>query len=166
MYTDHSLSGRRDKRRPIMMVVRLARLGSEGAEKQERTYTDNISARGIRVVSKRTWHPGQQAEITPVHEESPMRGRVVYCQKLDETRFGVGLSSARPFRPLAGWQTSFLGLFSNGSTVSTKITHRQCGSLLLSAFRKALVKDSRVKGLCNSTELSAVSFSACNACSL
>lgn len=75
-----------------MVVVRLLQLGPDGAEKQERTYTDNISARGVRVVSNRLWHPGQQAEVTPVNDESPMRGAVVYCQKLDEMHFGVGLS--------------------------------------------------------------------------
>ena len=34
-------------------------------------------------MSTRPWHAGEQAEITPVNEESPMRGEIVHCQKLD-----------------------------------------------------------------------------------
>jgi hypothetical protein len=91
MYLDNLLSGRRERRLPVIVVVRLARLDREHAAKYERTYTDNLSPHGVRVLSTHLWRVGEQAEITPVNEESPMRGEVVYCQKRDETRFFVGL---------------------------------------------------------------------------
>lgn len=84
-----NLIGRRERRLPVAVVVRLS--GREGAEEEEKTYTDNLSAHGVRVKSTRAWRPGQQAEITPLNEESPVRGEVVYCQRLDDTRFFVGL---------------------------------------------------------------------------
>ena len=84
-----NLIGRRERRLPIAVVVRLS--GREGAAEGEKTYTDNLSRRGVRVKSTRAWHPGEQAEITPLNEESPVRGEVVYCQKSDDTRFFVGL---------------------------------------------------------------------------
>ena len=84
-----NLSGRRERRLPIAVVVRLS--GREGAKEDEKTYTDNLSVHGVRVKSTRAWHPGEQAEITPLNEESPVRAEVVYCQKSDDTRFFVGL---------------------------------------------------------------------------
>ena len=90
MYLDKHLTGRMERRLPIVVVVCLDGLDGEG-EKQEKAYTDNLSPHGVRVVSKRPWRPGQQAEITPMSEKSPMCGEVVYCQKLDDARFCVDL---------------------------------------------------------------------------
>lgn len=84
-----NLSGRKERRLPILVVVRLAVLDGSAAG-HERTYTDNFSAHGLRVHSTRHWRPGEQAEIIPVNEESPIRGEVVYCQKVDNDRFFVG----------------------------------------------------------------------------
>ena len=91
MYLDTLLSGRSERRLPIAVVVRLKVLDDDGADKQERTYTENLSAHGVCVKSARVWHPGEQAEITPLNEEGPLRGEVVYCQKLDDARFFIGL---------------------------------------------------------------------------
>jgi hypothetical protein len=90
MYFDKSLSGRNERRLPIMVDVRLAPLERVSAEGHERTFTDNLSAQGLRVHSTRPWHPDEQAEITPVKGETPMHGEVVYCQKVDNDRFFVG----------------------------------------------------------------------------
>jgi len=88
-----NLSGRTERRLPIAVAVRLEGLETEGAEepKDETTYTDNLSAHGVRVHSTRLWHPRERAEITPLNQEFPVRGEVVYCQKSDDTRFFVGL---------------------------------------------------------------------------
>jgi len=77
-----NLTGRKEGRLPIAVVVRLS--GREGAKEDEKTYTDNLSAHGVRVKSSRAWHPGEQAEIAQLNEESPLSGEVVYCQKLDD----------------------------------------------------------------------------------
>ena len=86
-----SLDGRREKRLPIIIVVRLSRVRQLPANDAERTYTDNVSAHGARVYSNYRWKHGEQAQITPWEEESPMRGEVVYCQRLDNDRFCIGL---------------------------------------------------------------------------
>ena len=73
------------------MAVNLAPLEPVNRERQERTYTDNISPHGARVRSTYAWKLGDLAEITPASGEPPVRGEVVYCQQLDKDRFFVGL---------------------------------------------------------------------------
>lgn len=90
-----NLSGRGERRLPITVLVRLALLDRGGAREYEKTYTDNLSAHGVRLKSKRAWHPSEQAEITPLNEKSPICGEVVYCQKLDDAHFFIGLKFPR-----------------------------------------------------------------------
>ena len=87
---DKRLGGRKDKRYPIILVVNLAPLG-DGAER-ERTYTENISAHGARAHSTRLWQPGEHVEITPLKEDAPVRGEVVYCQNRGHDEFFVGIN--------------------------------------------------------------------------
>lgn len=91
MYLYNGLAGRTERRLPVLVAVNLARLESVNAERHERTYTDNISPHGARVRSTYAWRLGDLAEISPVSGETPVRGEVVYCQKLDNDRFFVGL---------------------------------------------------------------------------
>jgi hypothetical protein len=87
----HSLDGRMEKRLPIIFVVRLSRMRDLASKEEERTYTDNISAHGVRVFSRGLWQPGEQAEVKPLNEESPMHGEVVYCHRVDSDHFCIGL---------------------------------------------------------------------------
>ena len=91
MSLDHTLSGRMERRLPIIVVVRLAQAEHGGADREERTYTDNISPRGARVFSIRPWQPGDAIRIAP-RDEDPAFGNVVYCQALPDGRFIVGLN--------------------------------------------------------------------------
>jgi len=91
-----------EKRLPIIVVVRLSRTRNLPSREEERTYTDNISARGVRLFSRYFWQPGEQVQVTPLNEESPMLGEVVYCQRLDDDHFGVGVKFQE--RPVA-WST-------------------------------------------------------------
>lgn len=91
MYLNSIQSGRKERRLPIVVVVQLKPLVPVNSEAHERTYTDNFSPHGARVLSTRLWQRGEQAEIAPVNQEAPMRGEVVYCQKLEKDRFFVGL---------------------------------------------------------------------------
>ena len=84
-------TGRSERRFPIVVVVNLAALSPMSAHKNERTYTDNISAHGARVHCVIPWQLGEYAEIVPVKGETPMRGEVVYCQKLATDDFFIGL---------------------------------------------------------------------------
>ena len=72
-----------------MLEVNLAPMGRESGE-SERTYTDNISAHGVRVHSTCAWQLGEQAEVIPAKGEVAVRGQVVYCQRVAKDRFFVG----------------------------------------------------------------------------
>ena len=91
MYFDNHLNGRKERRLPALVVVNLVPLEPVYRERHERTYTDNISAHGARVRSTYAWRLGEEAEITPANGETPVRGEVVYCQRLDNQGFFVGL---------------------------------------------------------------------------
>jgi PilZ domain len=91
MYFDNRLNGRKERRLPVVVVVNLAPLQSLNGERHERTFTDNISPHGARVRSAYAWRLGEQVEITPANGETPARGEVVYCQRLDSDGFFVGV---------------------------------------------------------------------------
>ena len=91
MYLDDRLNGRKERRLPVVVVVNLAPLERVSPERHERTYTDNISAHGARLRSTYAWQLGERAEITPASGETPVRGEVVYCQRLDNDYFFVGV---------------------------------------------------------------------------
>lgn len=91
MYFDNRLNGRKERRLPALVVVNLVPLEPMNAGKHERTYTDNISAHGARVRSTYAWQFGEEVEITPANGETPVLGEVVYCRRLDNDGFFVGL---------------------------------------------------------------------------
>ena len=86
------LVGRMEKRLPIAIVVRLGRVQDLPVNGEELTYTDNVSVHGARVVSARSWQPGEVAQITSLKDEIPIRGKIVYCEKLGDNRFIIGLN--------------------------------------------------------------------------
>lgn len=73
------------------MEANLASTESATAERQERVHVENISAHGARLYATGPWRLGEKVEITPVAGEPPLRGGVIYCQKLADDRFVVGL---------------------------------------------------------------------------
>jgi len=90
MSLDHMLSGRLERRLPIIVIVRLAQVDCASAHGEERTFTDNISAHGARIFSKQPWQTGDDVKVTALNEETTC-GNVVYCQRLADERFGVGV---------------------------------------------------------------------------
>lgn len=90
MSWDHTLSGRLERRLPIIVIVRLAQADRASTHGEERTFTDNISAHGARIFSRHPWQPGDEVMVTPVDEETTY-GNVVYCERLADGRFGIGL---------------------------------------------------------------------------
>jgi hypothetical protein len=63
---------------------------------EEKTLTENVSPRGLRAVTKRTWQPGTRLLVTFDREGIQGQARVVYCQRLANHKFAVGLAlSAR-----------------------------------------------------------------------
>jgi len=87
-----TLDGRTDKRLPIAVVVYLAQAQGRTAKESELTATENISVNGARVVSNRPWQAGESVQLTPLKDEDSIRGKVVYCQKLADERYFVGLN--------------------------------------------------------------------------
>jgi len=92
---DHGPSGRMERRLPIIVVVRLAKPESAGAGDEERTFTDNISPHGARVFSNHPWQPGEAVRVIPLNQEAAS-GKVVYCQKLPDNRYSIGLQFQDP----------------------------------------------------------------------
>jgi PilZ domain len=73
-----------------MQISRLQTPGLAGLT--EKTTTGNVSAHGVRVLTKRALLPQERLLVTsPISSEEPIRARVVYCQPLAEGVFGVGL---------------------------------------------------------------------------
>lgn len=90
MLADYATGGRKEKRLPLMVAIRLEPLLGLGNDAQEKTYTDNISPRGARVISRHLWQTGEIAKIASLHEGS-ICGQVVYCEKLPDDRYAVGV---------------------------------------------------------------------------
>jgi PilZ domain-containing protein len=86
-----TLNGRADKRLPIAVVVYLGQVQGRIVRESELTCTDNVSVNGARVISRRPWQTGELVQLTPLKDETPIRGRVVYCQRLEEDRYLIGL---------------------------------------------------------------------------
>jgi PilZ domain len=84
--------GRMEKRLQISIVVSLTLVRDQPVNGTELTYTENVSAHGARVISKRNWQPEEVAQVTCLKDESTIRGKVVYSQKLMDNRYCVGLN--------------------------------------------------------------------------
>jgi hypothetical protein len=89
MPLDQTLSGRMERRLPIIVVVCLAPAVSAATE-GERTFTDNISPHGARIFSKQAWQAGDVVQVTPVNED-PVWAKVIYTQKLPDNRYNIGV---------------------------------------------------------------------------
>lgn len=97
MTLDDTLWGRTERRLPIMVVVQLAKTPIQGVGEKESTFTHNISPRGARVFSSHPWQPGEIAMLTSLQEGS-VCGKVIYCQRLQDDRYAIGLHV--PDRPI------------------------------------------------------------------
>jgi len=103
MHFVHSIDGRKYRRVPIVIVVRLLRV-YDHSEAQESTYTDNVSAHGARVISRHSWQPGEEVQVTSVKDGTAIRGSVVYCQQRETGGFCLGLN----FRELSVPWSSYI----------------------------------------------------------
>ena len=74
------------------MIVRLRHVQDGPTGGEELTYTDNVSMHGARVISRQFWHRGEVARLTSLQDEITVQGRVVYCQKLPDDRYTIGLN--------------------------------------------------------------------------
>lgn len=93
---EEGFEGRMEKRLPIAVVVHLGQVQDQSTDGTELTYTDNISAHGACVVSKRPWRPGEVAEIRSLKDQVTLRGKVAHCRKRSDNRYVVGLTFQGP----------------------------------------------------------------------
>jgi hypothetical protein len=94
-------TGRSEKRTSIEVDVVLSHLNEKSF--RETASTENVSSRGLRTITKRMWQPGTQLLVSFSGEDTQGQARVVYCKRLANKRFAVGLSlsaKARQFERL------------------------------------------------------------------
>ncbi|MGB2653355.1 MAG: PilZ domain-containing protein [Candidatus Acidiferrum sp.] len=53
--------------------------------------TENVSARGARVVTSKPWQPNDHVRVRSLLGSLRSRARVVYCQPVGKDSFAVGL---------------------------------------------------------------------------
>ena len=87
-------TGRSEKRTPVELAVLLSGLNERPFK--ERAFTENVSSRGLRAITKRMWQPGDRLMVSFDTEPIPGLARVAYCQRLANKKFAVGVAvSAR-----------------------------------------------------------------------
>jgi len=85
---------RREARVPMEVGVHIS--GHPALPGTESTFTENVSARGARVLSTRRWKPGDQLTIATMTGSFRAMARVAYCQLVPKAGFAVGLEFVEP----------------------------------------------------------------------
>src|SRR3981189_2225287 len=85
----HVPTGRYEKRTARAVTVEVLRL--DESQLNERAVTENVSPRGARIVIDRNCAPGKHVLVTAPGEGVKSLARVVYCQRVENARFVVGL---------------------------------------------------------------------------
>lgn len=81
--------GRLEKRTRLAVPVQISSLQDPTA--RERTVTENVCSLGIRVLMGRARELNERLLIKSLDGDLQILARVVYCQRLSDGRFGVGL---------------------------------------------------------------------------
>jgi hypothetical protein len=85
---------RAEKRIPMEIPVLID--GHQKAPGSESTFTENVSARGARVVSVRRWEQGERLTFASRTGEFRSPARVAYCQPLQGEGFAIGVEFLEP----------------------------------------------------------------------
>ncbi|HEY6386754.1 MAG TPA: PilZ domain-containing protein [Candidatus Acidoferrum sp.] len=80
---------RLEDRSPVHVTVDLSGLDIHTVAQQG--VTENVSARGARVVTSKPWHPNDHVTVRSLLGNLRSRARVVYCQPLGKDSFAIGL---------------------------------------------------------------------------
>ena len=86
-------SGRLEKR--IRLAVPVEILSPQNPAAAERATTENVSSLGIRVLTQRARDLNERLMISSLVGDLRTLARVVYCQRVAENRFAVGLELSR-----------------------------------------------------------------------
>ncbi len=76
--------------RALLRVAVLVR-GRSRRSLPDLALTDNVSARGARIITKRSRRPGDICELTGLSGASYVLARVVYCERLANRNYCIGL---------------------------------------------------------------------------
>jgi len=90
----HFTFHRVEKRIPMEIPVMID--GHRQAPGSESTFTENVSARGARVVSVRRWEQGEKLTFASRTGEFRSSARVAYCQPLQGDGFAIGVEFLEP----------------------------------------------------------------------
>jgi|SRR5690348_13797489 hypothetical protein len=82
-------SGRLEKRVEVSLPVQISSLYDPSAF--ERTTTENVCSLGMRVLTQKARELNERLMINSIVGDLRALARVVYCQRLPDGRFGVGI---------------------------------------------------------------------------
>jgi hypothetical protein len=78
-----------EDRSPVHVTVDLS--GVDIHTTAQQGITENVSARGARVVMSRPWQPNSRVTVRSLLGSLRSRARVVYCEPLGTDMFAIGL---------------------------------------------------------------------------
>ncbi len=85
---------RSEQRVPMEVGVRIS--GHSAMPGTETTFTQNVSAKGARVLSTRPWKANDKMVISTMTGSFRSTARVAYCAMTAESHFAVGLEFIEP----------------------------------------------------------------------
>ena len=86
-------AGRMEDRAAINVPVRL--ILPDNSPHSETAHTENVSTHGARVIAGKLWEVGKSALVRSEEGRFEWTGRVVYCERLPDDKFAVGLQRSR-----------------------------------------------------------------------
>ena len=87
-------NGRSDRRITKQVAVELAR--PDASQLRKMAIAQNVSARGMRVATEDVWLPGDPVLLSSPECGVRTQARVVYCQRVENNGFAVGLELLAP----------------------------------------------------------------------
>jgi hypothetical protein len=85
---------RTEPRVPMEVAVQIA--GHPDTPGVEMTFTENVSARGARVLTWRRWKPNDRLLLASLPGDFQSSARVAYCEPRRGEGFAIGLELLRP----------------------------------------------------------------------
>ena len=86
-------SGRLEKRIQLSLAVQISNLYDPS--NTERTTTENVCSLGMRVLTQKARELDERLMISSIVGDLRALARVVYCQRLPDGRFGIGIQFQR-----------------------------------------------------------------------
>ena len=87
-------TGRSDRRITKEVAVELAR--PDDPQLKETAIAQNVSARGMQIATEDVWLPGDPVLLRSPESGLRTHARVVYCKRMENNRFAVGLELLAP----------------------------------------------------------------------